>query len=132
MTTNKIKIFLICLFLVCSTCFGRCLRPSSGARNCTCSFSGSHPRYQPAAISVDNSCSCKYSYVILMIGERIARNMYSRLEINKSKIVALRWSSFIVKMEDFVAESPKLRSPCGRKCETVHFASELRMKQIAS
>jgi hypothetical protein len=43
----------------------------------------SHPRYQPPAISVDNTWSCKYSYVLLMMGETLAWNMYSRLEINK-------------------------------------------------
>jgi hypothetical protein len=30
------------------------------------------------------------------MGERVARNMYSRLEINKSKIVPSCWSSFII------------------------------------
>jgi len=34
----------------------------------------SHPRYQPAAISVDTIRSCKYSQVLLMMGEDIARN----------------------------------------------------------
>jgi hypothetical protein len=31
-----------------------------------------------------------------MMGEGTARNMYSRLEINKSRIVASCWSSFII------------------------------------
>jgi hypothetical protein len=31
-----------------------------------------------------------------MMGERIAGNMYSRLEINKSRIIASYWSSFII------------------------------------
>jgi hypothetical protein len=35
----------------------------------------SHPRYQPATISVDSTWSCKYSYVLLMMGEGVARNM---------------------------------------------------------
>jgi hypothetical protein len=99
MTINNKQLFLICLFLVCSACSGRLFRPSSGAHNCIYSFRyfpvPSHPRYQPAAISVENSSSCKYSYVLLTMGERVARNMYSRLEINKSKIVASYWSSFI-------------------------------------
>jgi hypothetical protein len=38
MTTNKMQLFLIYLFLGCCTCFGRFLRPSSGAYNCTYSF----------------------------------------------------------------------------------------------
>jgi hypothetical protein len=39
MTINKMQLFLICLFLVCSTCFGRLFRPSSGAHDCIYSFS---------------------------------------------------------------------------------------------
>jgi len=35
----------------------------------------SHPWHQPAAISVDNIWSCKYSPVLLMTAENIARNM---------------------------------------------------------
>jgi hypothetical protein len=38
MATNKMQLFLIYLFLVCCTCFGRFLLPSSGAHNCTYSF----------------------------------------------------------------------------------------------
>jgi len=39
MTTNKMQIYrFIYLFLVSSTCFGRCIRPSSGARDCIYSF----------------------------------------------------------------------------------------------
>ena len=34
-----------------------------------------HPWHQPAAISVDNIRSCKYSQVFLMMSEGIARNM---------------------------------------------------------
>jgi hypothetical protein len=45
---------------------------------------------------VDNTRSCKYSYVLLVMGEGIARNMYSRLEINKSRIAASCWSSFVI------------------------------------
>jgi hypothetical protein len=89
MTTNKMQLFLIYLFLVCSTHFGYCqpwMRWNSVP---------SHPWNQPAAVLVDNRRSCKYSYVLLMMGEGIARNMYSRLEINKSRIVASCWSSFI-------------------------------------
>jgi hypothetical protein len=36
--TNKIQLFLICLFLVCSTLLRRILRPSSGAHNCIYGF----------------------------------------------------------------------------------------------
>jgi len=85
--------WLIYLFLISSTCFGRCLRPSSGALDCIYSidvvhrYSGawyhgwdgtavpSHPWHQLAAISVDNIRCCKYSQVLLMMGEDIARNM---------------------------------------------------------
>jgi hypothetical protein len=35
----------------------------------------SHPWYQPAEILVNNTRSCKYSYMLLMMGEEIARNM---------------------------------------------------------
>ena len=35
----------------------------------------SHSRYQPAAVLVDNTCSCMYSYVLLMMGGGTARNM---------------------------------------------------------
>jgi hypothetical protein len=31
-----------------------------------------------------------------MMGERVAQNMYSRIEINKSKIVASCWSPFVI------------------------------------
>jgi hypothetical protein len=37
------RLFLIYLFIVCSTCFGRFLRPSSGAHNCTYSFEYCQP-----------------------------------------------------------------------------------------
>ena len=43
----------------------------------------SHPWRQPSAISVDNTRSCKYSQVLLMMGEDIARNMQSWWGINK-------------------------------------------------
>ena len=38
-------------------------------------FVPSHPWHQPAAISVNNIRCCKYSQVLLMMGEDIARNM---------------------------------------------------------
>ena len=37
--------------------------------------------YQPAATWVNTTRYCKYSQVLLMMGENIARNMYSRLGI---------------------------------------------------
>jgi hypothetical protein len=37
MTTNKMQT-IFGLFPVCSTCFGRLFRPSSGAHNCIYSF----------------------------------------------------------------------------------------------
>jgi len=85
------------LFLKGSTCFGRCLRPSSGAHNCTFSFTycqpillqavivPSHPWYQPAAVLVGNTWSWMCSYVFLMMGGGTARNMQSLLELNNKK-----------------------------------------------
>jgi hypothetical protein len=121
MTTKKIQLFLIYLFLVCSTCCGRFLRPSSGAHNCNCSFVYCQPillragtmdemeltKYQLAAILFDNSRSCNYSYVLLMMGEGIVRNMYSRLEINKSRLVSSCLSSFIIILLPAFFQSPE-------------------------
>ena len=91
MTTNNMQLFwLIYLFLISSTCFGRCIRPSSGARlylqllilstgiagvmdEMELQFRLIHD--QPAAILVDNIRTCEYSQVLLMMGEDIARNM---------------------------------------------------------
>ena len=43
---------------------------------------------------MDNTRSCKYSQVLLMVGENFARNIYSWLGINKKvKIDASFWSS---------------------------------------
>ena len=72
---------LIYLFLVISTCFGRCFRPSSGAYHCNysfwycCCWLVLRTQHQSAATSVDNIRSCSYSDVLLMMGENIARNM---------------------------------------------------------
>jgi hypothetical protein len=51
--------WLICLTLISSICFGRCLRPSAGALNCIYSiwYCPSHPWRPPAAIPV-NSIRC--------------------------------------------------------------------------
>jgi len=99
---------LIYLFLNSSTCFGLCFRPSSGAFHCNYSFYYCppmfllarvlimfHPKglksvppntqHQPAATSMDNTRSCSYSDMLLMMGENNARKMWSCLEINKSK-----------------------------------------------
>jgi hypothetical protein len=120
------QLFLIYLFLLCATCFGLFLRPSSGAHNCTYSFGYCQPILLLAgimdemerrsissmipAILVDNNRSCKYSYVFLMMGEGIPRNTYRRLEINKSRIVAPCWSSFIIflKVNIFLIEVREL------------------------
>jgi len=40
-----------------------------------------HPGYRPAASSVHYTTSCKHSLVLLRIGEIIARNMVSWLEL---------------------------------------------------
>jgi hypothetical protein len=80
---------LIYLFLISPTYFGRCFRPSSGAYHCDYSFWYCPPmlllagvaywvemtQHQPAATSVDNTRSCSYSDMLLMMGENIARNM---------------------------------------------------------
>ena len=74
------------LFLVSSTCFGRKHRPKhieltrNTPHNSHSSVS-THPRHQPAATWVNTTRYCKYSQVLLMMGENIARNMYSRLGI---------------------------------------------------
>jgi len=49
--TNKMQLFwLIFLFLISSTGFGRCLRPSSGALDCIYSFWYCPPILLPAGI----------------------------------------------------------------------------------
>src|SRR5215475_4406083 len=40
-----------------------------------------HSRHQPAATWVNTTRYCKYSQILLMMDENIARNMYSRLGI---------------------------------------------------
>jgi hypothetical protein len=69
---------VILLFLVNSTCLGRCFRPSSGALDYlqylvvfTQVATGCHL----AATWVNTTRYCKYSRVLLMMGENIARNM---------------------------------------------------------
>ena len=89
--TNKMQRFLFIYFYRCSTGFRRFLRPSSGAHNCTYSFRYSQPTLlltatmdemeqnsissMTAAVLVDNTWSCMYSCVLLMMGEGTAWNM---------------------------------------------------------
>jgi len=53
------------LFLVSSTCFGRCFRPEFSTQ----------PRHQPVATWVNTTKYCKYSQVLLMMDENIAQYM---------------------------------------------------------
>ena len=83
---------------ISSTCFGRWIRPSSGALDCVYSLwynattilplAGSlgafppHPGYRLLASSwMRYAISCKHSLVLLKMGEIIARNMLSWLEL---------------------------------------------------
>ena len=51
MTTNKMQLYrFIYLFLVSSTCFGRCFRPSPGARDCIYSFWYCPPLLLPVGV----------------------------------------------------------------------------------
>jgi len=96
MTTNKMQLYrFIYLFVISSTCFGRCLRPSPGARDhlqllvlftdvaaCSChewdgtpfhlihDISRQHHRWK-----IPEAVRGKYSHVLLMMGEDIVRNM---------------------------------------------------------
>ena len=70
-------------FYIRSTCFRRFLRPSSGAYNCTRSFRYCQTILLPlvvvdeTAVLVDNTRSCVYSYVLLMMGRGTAWNKKS-------------------------------------------------------
>ena len=94
MTTNKMQlVWLIYLFLISSTCLGRCLRPSSGALDCIYSFWYCPPILLPAGITdemehqfhlIRDTSQQQYGWtisetvntvVLLMVGEDIARNM---------------------------------------------------------
>ena len=78
MTTNTMRLFwLIYLFQISSTCFGRCFRPSSGALYSIYSFWYCPPILLPTGVmdEMDKIRSCKYSQVLLMIGEDIPPNM---------------------------------------------------------
>jgi len=44
------QLFFIYLFLITSTCFGRCLRPSSGTHDCNYSFWYCRPMLLPVGI----------------------------------------------------------------------------------
>jgi hypothetical protein len=90
-----------------STCFRRFLRPSSGAHNCTYSFRNCQPilllaemALVPsllAAVLVDNTWSCMYSYVLLMMDGGTAWNMYSvcRNKFKKSYILLVVICNYI-------------------------------------
>ena len=66
---------VIYLLLISSTCSRWCFCPSSGAYHCNYSFWYCPMQHQPAATLVDNTRSCSYSDMFLMMGENIARNM---------------------------------------------------------
>jgi len=71
---------LIHLLLISSTRFRQCFRPSSGAYHCNYScppmlLLAGIASQKPAATSVDNTRSCSYSNMLLMMGENIARNV---------------------------------------------------------
>jgi len=68
---------LIYLLLISSTCFGRCFRPPSAAYHCNYWLKSVPPntQHQRAATSVDNTRSCSYCDMLLMMGENITRNM---------------------------------------------------------
>ena len=61
--------FLVYLYQISSTCFGRCLRPSSGALDSIYSFWYSPTMLLPAGVMYEMGSES------LMMGENIARNM---------------------------------------------------------
>ena len=80
--TNKMQLFLIFFFSKIFNCFGRFLRPSSGAHNCTYSFRYCEPKLlQPGIVDEMEHLP----HMLLMMGGGTARNMYSFLEINNQK-----------------------------------------------
>jgi len=75
--TNRMQLFwLIYLFLFSSTCSGDVFAYHQEHMTVFIASVFVH-RYccRPAAIPVDNIRSCKYSQVLLTLGENIARNM---------------------------------------------------------
>jgi hypothetical protein len=62
-----------------STCFGRSFRPSSGAQDCTYNFrymSISCPLVSCQQTCMTYTCSCMYSFGLLMMDGKTVRNMY--------------------------------------------------------
>ena len=60
-----------------------------------CSAVPPHPTYQQVVSSVHYTTSCKHSLVVLRMGEIIARNMLSWLELLINVIVASSWLSML-------------------------------------
>ena len=106
---TRCSFWFIYLYPISSTCFGQCFHPSSGALDCIYSFWYNTPMLLPAwrdgtdfHLTHDTSRqqhsnyirSCKYSQVLLMMGENIARNSRAVwVQINKPKVASC-WSSF--------------------------------------
>jgi hypothetical protein len=82
---RRCNVSLFIYFYRRSICFREFLRPSSGAHNCTYSFSYCQPILllagvvdeMEAAVLFDNTWSCMYSYVLLMMGGGTVWNMLS-------------------------------------------------------
>jgi len=88
---QRFLIYLFIYFYRRSTCFMRFFCPSSGAHNCTYSFRHCQPilllvaivdemeltsiSSMIAAVLIDSTWSCAYSYVLLMMGGGTAWNM---------------------------------------------------------
>jgi len=70
--TNKMHYMINLLFQVGSTCFGLCFRPSPEALDCIYSIWKCSAKLLPAGVPIRD---CKYSQVLLVMGENIARNM---------------------------------------------------------
>jgi hypothetical protein len=81
MMTNKMQLFFICLFLVCSTCFGRLFRPSSGAHNCIYSF-----RYFPPLLLLAGS---ENSYILLVVNYNYTSD--ARTHDSETKRSHVKW-----------------------------------------
>jgi hypothetical protein len=96
-TTNKMQRFLdLFIFINCSTCFRRFLRPSSGAQNCTYSVRYSfHPRQQQAAALVWQYLTLYVQFCAPDDGRRKRlKNVEQFIEINSLRKVASCWLCF--------------------------------------
>jgi len=70
------------LLIISSSCFGRWFCPSSGALDCVYSLWYNAPTMLPAGNIVSALYhSCKQSLLLLRMGEIIAQNMLSWLEL---------------------------------------------------